>query len=196
MRSQEHTKERLITAELKVDGCFVSMEVDTGAATSVMSESLFTELWPGRSLEPTIVRLRSYSKEEIPVVGCCHVDVSHKIQSADNLPLIIVTGSGPCLLGRDWLSHVKQDCRKIHNMPENIALQDVLEKHPAVSRKVWVHCEDSRPRYILTQTFTRSSTSKLVLFLPHSGRRSSRNSNVCKRRALLSLCKYRIGQHQ
>ena len=195
MRSQEHTKESPITTELKVDGCLVSMEVDTGAATSVMSESLFTVLWPGRSLEPTIVRLRSYTKEEIRVVGCCYVDVIHESQSAQNLPVIIVTGYGPCLLGRDWLSHVKQDCRKIHNMPENIALQDVLEKHPAVSRKVWVHCEDSRPRYILTQTLTRS-TSELILFLPHSGRRSSRNSNVCKRRALLSLCKYRIGQHQ
>ena len=57
--------------------------------TSVMSESLFTELWPGRSLEPTTVRL----------VGCCNVDVSHESQSAENLLLIIiVAGSGPCRL--------------------------------------------------------------------------------------------------
>ena len=133
------------------------MEVDTGAATSVMSESLFTELWPGRSLEPTTVRLRSYIKEEIPVVGCCHVDVSHESQSAENLPLIIVTGYGPCLLGRDWLSHVKLDWRKIHNMPENIALQDVLEKHPAVFQeglgtlrgfKAKIHLNtDAHPKY-------------------------------------------------
>ena len=129
------------------------------------------------SLEPTIVRLKSYTKEEIPVVGCCHVDISHESQSAENLPLIIVTGSGPCL---DWPSHVKLDWRRIHNIPENITLQDVLEKHPAVLQEGWVHCKDSRPRYISTQTLARS-TSKLVLFHMHSGRRSSSNSNVCRR---------------
>ena len=77
------------------------MEVDTEAATSVMSESRFAELWPGRSLKTSKVRLRSYTKDEIPVVGCCQVTVTCQDQSVQNLPLMVVAGSGPCLFSRE-----------------------------------------------------------------------------------------------
>ena len=93
--------------------------------TSVMSESLFTELWPGRSLKPTTVRL----------VGCCNVDVSHESQSAENLLLIIVAGSGPCRL-----EGLAEPCQvrleKNYDMPENIALYQ--RSWRLSSRKVWV----------------------------------------------------------
>ena len=39
---------------------------------------MFTELWPGWSLDPTTVRQRLYTKEEIPVVSCCHVDINYE----------------------------------------------------------------------------------------------------------------------
>ena len=49
----------------------VIMEVDTGASFSIMSETetTFQSLWPERRLDCTEVRLQSYSKETIPVVG-------------------------------------------------------------------------------------------------------------------------------
>ena len=42
-----------IQVKVGVDDCLIKMEVDTGASVSLMSETLFTELWPGRSLEST-----------------------------------------------------------------------------------------------------------------------------------------------
>ena len=71
-----------IQVKVGVDDCLIKMEVDTGASVSLMSETLFTELWPGRSLESTGVKFQSYSREPIPVVGCCYVNLAYNGQTA------------------------------------------------------------------------------------------------------------------
>ena len=64
----------LIKVKVKLDNCVVNMAVDTGAAMSLMSQTTFQGLWPGRGLQPSQVRLRAYTREQIPVVGCCNVN--------------------------------------------------------------------------------------------------------------------------
>ena len=91
-----------IKVKVKLDDCVVNMEVDTGAAMSLMSQTTFQGLWPERGLQPSQVRLRAYTTEQIPVVGCCNVNIDYNGQSTQ-LPLLVVGGSGPTLLGRDWL---------------------------------------------------------------------------------------------
>ena len=120
-----------IQVKVGVDDCLIKMEVDTGASVSLMSETLFTELWPGRSLESTGVRLQSYSREPIPVVGCCYVNLAYNGQTAPQMPLIVVRGSGPSLLGRDWLSHIRLDWSQIHHF-HTVSLQAVLDRHQEV----------------------------------------------------------------
>lgn len=92
------------------------MEVDTGAAVSIMSQTTFDELWPNRSKAPSMVRLQSYSAEPISVVGSIEVAVEYQEQSAE-LPLVIVEGNGPTLLGRHWLKHIRLDWRGIRPSP-------------------------------------------------------------------------------
>ena len=58
-----------ITVCITLDGKPMTMEVDTGASKTIMSEKTFQKLWPGRSLDETNVRLQSYLGEPIPVVG-------------------------------------------------------------------------------------------------------------------------------
>ncbi len=74
MQSQDQTKELPINIDITINGQKVTMEVDTGAATSV-PESLFSKLWPRRALEHTKIRLRLYTKEEILVIGCLRSDM-------------------------------------------------------------------------------------------------------------------------
>ena len=93
---------------MKLNDCVLNMEVDTGAAMSLMSQSIFQGMWPGRDLQLSKVRLRAYTKELIPIVGCCNVNVEYNGQSAQ-LPLLVVGGSGRTLLGRDWLSQIRLD---------------------------------------------------------------------------------------
>ena len=58
------------------------MEVDTGAAVTLMSEALYKRLWPGRDLKASRVHLKTYSGEAIPVVGGCNVNVTYQGQTA------------------------------------------------------------------------------------------------------------------
>ena len=108
--------------------------MDTGASMSLMSESTFTALWPRRRLQPADVKLQTYSKDPIPVVGHCCVTVKYNGQTASEMPLVIVESVGPILLGRNWLTKIRLDWRKIHqvNTIRAPSLESVLEKFPAV----------------------------------------------------------------
>ena len=119
-----------IQVRVQLDDCVVAMEVDTGAVVSLMSEATFMRLWPSRELLPTEVRLQAYCKQPIPVVGFCKVNVHYETQTMV-MPLLIVAGSGPTLMGRDWLSRIRLNWHKIHHV-HTPSLQAVLDRYPAV----------------------------------------------------------------
>jgi len=92
-----------------IDPCSVPMEVDTAGAwclVSITPETLYHKLWPGRGLDKTTFGLQTHSKELIGVVGSIDVEVALEGQAA-TLPLVIVKGQGPTLLGRNWLSQIR-----------------------------------------------------------------------------------------
>jgi len=53
-------------------------------------------------LQPTQARLQTYTGKPLTVLGAINIDVQYQKQSA-TLPLVVVRGSGPMLLGRDGL---------------------------------------------------------------------------------------------
>ena len=77
-----------------IDNQVVDMEVDTGAACSLMSEVSFRELWPSRKLSKADLRLCTYSGEPIPVLGTLTANVKYKEQVYRE-PLLVVKGDGP-----------------------------------------------------------------------------------------------------
>ena len=93
---------------ITIDGQSATMEVDTGAALSLISEMTFKEWWPDRSVSATTVTLCSYSGETIPVLGSVDTEVRYKDQRAC-LTLLVVRGTGLSLVRRNWL-----ECHKIH----------------------------------------------------------------------------------
>jgi len=99
--------------ELHVNGQPLTMEVDTGAGVSIASESVLNSLLPSAKLQKTSVVLKTYTGEQIPVKGSILVDVDYGQQHYKNLKLLVVQGSGPNLMGRDWLRVVKLDWRTI-----------------------------------------------------------------------------------
>ncbi len=88
------------------------MEVDTGAAVSLISEVAFNRNWPGKSLEQSSIKLKSYAGEAIEVKGSLQVQVEYNDQHV-TVPLIVVKGNGPNLLGREWLTKIKLDWHSI-----------------------------------------------------------------------------------
>ena len=78
------------------------MEVNTGVAPSIVSETTFHQLWPTAKLSPSDVGLRTYLGEALSVLGKVDVCIKYREQSAQ-LPLLVVQGKGPSLFGRNWL---------------------------------------------------------------------------------------------
>ena len=126
--SRKRTPPYIVTVE--ADGASLRMEVDTGSSVSLVSDTTFRKLWPERKLSDCGYCLHSYAKVPIKVLGCVEVELKYKKQEA-RLPLIVVEGSGPTLLGRGWLEHIALDWQEIRYLSAS-SLSDVLERHRSV----------------------------------------------------------------
>ena len=102
---------------------------------SFISEETKEQLFPQAELCKTELKLRSYTAQPIKVLGRITVRVSYK-EFEGTLPLHVVSGSGPPLLGRDWLEQFRLDWTGIRAVrAENtVKLAELLEKHKAVFR--------------------------------------------------------------
>ncbi|XP_077498766.1 uncharacterized protein LOC144109867 [Amblyomma americanum] len=101
--------------KMAIDGILVNMELDTGAAVSVMSKTQFCQLFPSAVLEPSTVQLRTYTGALVRPQGVSSVNVQHDDHSAI-LPLYVVDRKGRRLLGREWLHAVRMEWAKIWNL--------------------------------------------------------------------------------
>ena len=126
-----------LTVSLTLNGANSIMEIDTGAARSVISDKMFTQLWPKDlqpPLKPTNAILKTYTGENIKPLGVISVQVEVNNQK-QQLELLVVPGNGPCLLGRDWLSHLRLDWAEIHHISHADSLQVVLDRHTTVFKE-------------------------------------------------------------
>ena len=120
-----------IMVNIDIEGKTVEMEVDTGAAFSLISERTRKTLLPDLTLHNSRILLKTYTDERIKVLGQLHVHVSYGEQKAP-LVLLVVDGEGPTLLGRNWLRYIKLDWKHIHRMAKShgeTQVEDLMEKH-------------------------------------------------------------------
>ena len=101
-----------ITVDLEINNKKLTMEIDTGATVSIISNETRKKLFPEAILAKSSLLLRTYTGEVMPVAGEMNVDVKHGLQTA-NLTLTVVEGSGPSLFGRDWLGQLQLDWKTI-----------------------------------------------------------------------------------
>ena len=106
------------------------MEVDTGAAVSVISEQLYKRRFKRAKLMPTNCVLRTYSKHSLSVRG----SISVKVKCNGNictLNLLVVKGNGPALLGRDWIKKLNLDWSSVNRVaPESF--EELCNRYPEV----------------------------------------------------------------
>ena len=98
--------------EVQVDGQNLTMEIDTGAAVSIISEQELKKVLPDAEIKEMNVKLRTYTSERIPLLGVTQVTVKYGEQSR-KLTLYVTKGDGPCLLGREWLRSIQLDWKTI-----------------------------------------------------------------------------------
>ena len=108
----------------------LTFEVDTGAAVTIMSQTEFQKSFPEGELRESPLLLKTYSGERLQVSGEVDVQVQYE-QQTQVLSLAVVAGSGPSLLGRDWLQHIQLDWREIKAVAHNAvgSLGYLLDKY-------------------------------------------------------------------
>ncbi|XP_064472875.1 uncharacterized protein LOC135387707 [Ornithodoros turicata] len=105
--------------EVKLDGNPVTMEVDSGSNPSIINETVYKRLWPhSPSLTPEDVVLPTWSHDQLRVLGSRSVQVQYRDETAKK-PLLVVQGSGPCLLGRSWFDDLGIGRQGIHSFPDS-----------------------------------------------------------------------------
>ena len=124
---------RLMLVKLIVNGATLSMEVDTGASVSLISENTYRNTWLAKKrppLQPSDAHLYTYSGELIQVLGTIFVTVCYKGE-VKQLSLLVVPTDGPSLFGRDWLHTITLAWKHLHHVHHvcHKALQDVLDQY-------------------------------------------------------------------
>ena len=122
-----------------LDDNSVKFQIDTGAGPSVINHDTYKELFGDLPLKPTNLGLGSYSGHAINVLGVR--DVSVRIgEEEQTLPIYVVQGNGPPLLGRNWLRNIKlpwktiMEANQINQVSStsNSNLTSLLSEHNAL----------------------------------------------------------------
>ena len=119
-----------INVDMEIAGKTVTLELDTGASVTLMSEKFFWQLYPSLHLQKSKVALKTYSGEKLHVVGQSPVQVKYQQQAPLTLTLIVIKGDGPTLLGRDWLQYFQLDWSSIKTVKYKLSteLNSILTK--------------------------------------------------------------------
>ena len=153
-----------------VEGIPVSMEIDTGASLTIVSDKQWQRL---QVLAPHLVlngdnmpRLRTYAGECIKPLGKTTVQVSHGGQQKW-LPILVVPGTGPNLLGRDWLAVLKLNWATINQVnkddflrPYQAVFQEGLGTLKGVTAKFYID-DTVKPVFVKARTVPLALRAKV-----------------------------------
>ena len=120
-----------IWCPITICGRSIDMELDTGAGVTLIDEHTYKQMRDRPKLTACPVRLRSYTGELIPVLGEFVTDVQYNGASHRELPVVVVKGSAPCLLGRNWLERMKICWSEVHALRAP-PMERLKRKYPTV----------------------------------------------------------------
>ncbi|GFR83030.1 hypothetical protein ElyMa_005966300 [Elysia marginata] len=112
---------RKIIVNVNLDSIPVKMELDTGAALSLMTIKDYEDFFGNRpSLASTPVKLKTYTGEIIHPLGKTVVNITTPTQNTKQDLYIPEKGSNP-IFGRDWLSQVTMNWEGLHQ--QNLSIK-------------------------------------------------------------------------
>ncbi|XP_077869380.1 uncharacterized protein LOC144360591 [Saccoglossus kowalevskii] len=114
---------------LQLNGVPTTMEIDTGAAVSLISEQQFKKLKVGQQAlqlhTEGLPRLRTYAGNCINPLGQTELE-AREADTIHKLKVLVVPGNGPNLIGRDWLEIIKLDWPQVFHLDG----ESWISKHP------------------------------------------------------------------
>ena len=118
----------------------LDMELDTGSVVSIVDQETYRKKFSNCPLRWTKLKLQDYNKTPVAVLGVIETPVKYKFQTL-TLPLVVVKGDKPNLLGRNWLFKLKLDWNevvqhtwevrgKVHAVDDPLSeLEDILSRY-------------------------------------------------------------------
>lgn len=94
------------------------MNIDTGAAVSLMPKLIYEECFGHKTLKSTSLPLKAYSGHRLELLGEYSANVSHKGKTYE-LPMVVAdvgSANQPVLLGRNWLNVLRLDRSSVHQV--------------------------------------------------------------------------------
>ena len=101
-----------VHVRVQINGKPLKMEVDTGAALSIISEETRKAVFPEEKLRASELVLKTYTNEPMQVKGTLNVRVQYETQFK-KLVLVVIAGNGPSLFGRNWLNHINLNWKEM-----------------------------------------------------------------------------------
>ncbi|KAJ8034400.1 hypothetical protein HOLleu_21220 [Holothuria leucospilota] len=97
------SKSKRIRCVVMINGVPIQLDVDTGSGVSILSEEVFSKSFLSEALVkvPEGIKLSSYTKHKIEVIGCFEATVSYLDRVANTIFFVVKSGSN--LLGRDLI---------------------------------------------------------------------------------------------
>ena len=120
-----------IKLDVMMNNTKIIVEVDTGASATLINESTFHQIWPKQ--KPDVSKadlLRTYTGEKVPLLGTVNTTIKYQDQTT-TLPVLIVKGQGPNIIGRDSITALKLKWSSVHQL-KGLDIATVLEKHSEV----------------------------------------------------------------
>lgn len=118
----------------ELEGHPVKMQIDTGSRASIISNRVYKTFMKHLPLRPSDKKFRTYTGQPVPMRGMTDVTVQCNGQT-EKLPVYIVKGNYPALMGRLWLDKVRLDWQTVRMVSNGSTdLQAVLGKHKEVFR--------------------------------------------------------------
>ncbi|XP_054259880.1 uncharacterized protein K02A2.6-like [Macrosteles quadrilineatus] len=163
--------------KILIEGKPVRMELDTGAAISILPYSTFKSLNINKKIFHTNIELRTYSSEIIKPRGVVFVECTYNDQVFVG-KLYIVNQNFDAIFGREWIREVKLDWAELKTVSNNTtstALEDLLDEfkelfEPGVGliphKKAHLQLvEGARPIFVKARPVPYALTEKVELEL-------------------------------
>ena len=109
-----------VKVPVRIEGVDLQMEVDTGAAASIMNYTDYVWYFKYLALRPVNKTFHAYTGAPLEIAGQILVEVEYNDQQLLTLPLLIVRAEkyAPPLLGRAWLTKIRLDWKNLFS-PSN-----------------------------------------------------------------------------
>ena len=129
------SREDPIKVNMKLLNTPLEMEVDTGASLSVIGSQTFNTSTKDLPEAPKLVKsnavLRTYTGEKIPIKGISKITVEYNDKLYPEMPITVIEGNGPSLIGRNWLRDIKLKWEEICQLHDK-GYNAIISKYPEV----------------------------------------------------------------